>query len=138
MNNIKNAKNTNSLFRGGKTPTDRFWKKIKLEMIALILKDEFDFGKVYSIAEMTQIFSCGKSTAQKVLEALVDDKVLIGMKGVGFFVNNQDESLQDRLKTEYQDAMVQALDDYLFLCEKIGMSKEEIEREVEKRLSDRA
>ena len=106
-------------------------------MIALILKDEFDFGKVYSIAEMTQKFGCGKSTAQKVLEALVDERVLIGMKGVGFFVNNKDESLPDRLKAEYQEAMDQALDDYLFLCDKIGMTKEDIKREVEKRLSDR-
>lgn len=105
-------------------------------MIALILKNEFDYDKVFSIAEMTQIFGCGKSTAQKVLETLVKEKILTSMKGVGFFVNKKDESLQERLKKEYQIAIDQALDDYLTLCKNIGMSKEDMIAAIEKRLME--
>lgn len=133
MENQKNALKSTS--RGGKTTsTDKIWRRIKLEMIALILQNEFDYDKVFSIAEMTQIFGCGKSTAQKVLETLVKEKILTSMKGVGFFVNKKDESLRERLKKEYKAAMDQALDDYLSLCKNIGMSKEDIIVGIEKRM----
>ena len=103
-------------------------------MIALILQDNFDYDKVFSIAEMTKRFGCGKSTAQKVLETLVKERVLTSIKGVGFFVNKKDESLQERLNAEYQEAMEQALDDYLSLCKNIGMPKEDMIAAIEKRM----
>lgn len=134
MNNQKNIQNNKSFSGGGKTPTEKIWRKIKLEMIALILQNDFDYDKVFSIAEMTKRFGCGKSTAQKVLESLVKEKVLTSIKGVGFFVNKKDENLQERLKMEYQAAIDQALDDYLTLCKNIGMSKEDMIAAIEKRI----
>lgn len=125
MNNQKDSRNSNS--------TDKVWRKIKLEMIALILQNGFDYDKVYSIAEMTKKFGCGKSTAQKVLETLVKEKVLTSIKGVGFFVNKKDENLQERLKAEYQAAMDQVLDEYLLLSRQIGMTDDDIMAAVEKR-----
>lgn len=43
-------------------------------------------NRMPSIAEVADIYGCGKSTAQKVLDELCNDGILVRKKGVGYFI----------------------------------------------------
>lgn len=123
---------------GGKNLSDAIWKRVRLEMIALILKGEFEngqiYGKTYSLTEMTQKFGCGKSTAQKVLDNMCDEKILYGVKGIGYFVNYREKGLVESLRKEYDEIMQCLLDEYISMGRKIGIDNRKFKEIVSGRL----
>lgn len=68
-------------------PSSVVWLDIKKQMEFGIIDGIYQTSeKVLSISEMASAYSCGKSTAQKVLEEMFDEGVLTKEKGRGYFV----------------------------------------------------
>lgn len=62
------------------------WPDIKSSIEADIFNGRYRDAIMPSIAETAAIYHCGKSTVQKVLEALCQDGILTRKKGVGYFI----------------------------------------------------
>lgn len=66
------------------------WQDIKsqveLDIVAGVYHQVNKPNKLPSISEMAQKYNCGKSTAQKVLEELCKDDIVLRKKGIGYFI----------------------------------------------------
>ena len=63
------------------------WADIKKQIEFAIIDGTYKNAcKMPSIAEVAEIYSCGKSTAQKVLEEMYNEGIITKQKGVGYFV----------------------------------------------------
>ena len=68
------------------------WIRIKDQIVSDILTGKYkpyiteNCGKLPSIVEIAEIYDCGRSTAQKVLNELCNSGILIRKKGVGYFI----------------------------------------------------
>lgn len=65
----------------------KIWTDIKKQIEFAIIDGTYKNAcKMPSIAEVAEIYSCGKSTAQKVLEEMYNEGIITKQKGVGYFV----------------------------------------------------
>ena len=69
-----------------------------------IISDEYGAGqRVPSIKKLAELYGIGTSTAQKILESLCADNVIIKTKGVGYFVK---PFVKDRLFHVHYEEML--------------------------------
>ena len=122
---------------GGYTYKQPFtiWEQVREDIIALIICDELRPGdKVLSLTEVSELYNCGRSTAQKALESLSEAEILYMVPGKGFFVNKA-EGLKEQLATEYKENMADTLRRYIAMGKNIKMTDEEILNEVKNHLN---
>jgi len=63
------------------------WLEIKSDLELKIINGTYKIaGRMPSISELTELYSCGDSTAQKVLESLYAEGLLTKKRGIGYFV----------------------------------------------------
>lgn len=66
------------------------WQNIKNQIEIDIIAGEYQKvdkpNKLPSISELAQKYNCGKSTAQKVLEELCKEEIVLNKKRVGYFI----------------------------------------------------
>lgn len=134
---IRKNEKTEHLFRGGvlyKHPST-IWEPIKTEIVAMILKGVLQRGdKITSIAETADKFNCSKSTAQKVLDALCEEKVLSKIHGKGYYVCYDIGERMDLLEENYMSEMDEILMRYISKAQKIGWGKDEILKKVQDKI----
>lgn len=102
------------------------WEQIKEEILASIICGDLQQGdKAPSLTEITINFNCSRSTAQKVLESLCEDKILYNVSGRGLFVNKTKEVIE-QATTEYKENMEYLVQRYITMAKRIKMTDEEI------------
>ena len=63
------------------------WTDIKKDMEFAIIDGRYKSAcKMPSISEVAELYLCGKSTAQKVLDEMCKEGTIIKRRGVGYFV----------------------------------------------------
>lgn len=63
------------------------WLEIKNDLELKIINGTYKIaGRMPSISELTELYSCGDSTAQKILESLYAEGLLTKKRGIGYFV----------------------------------------------------
>lgn len=79
------------------------WLDIKNDLELKIINGTYkSAGRMPSISELTEIYSCGDSTAQKVLEFLCTEGILTKKRGIGYFVK---PLCRDRLATKHLELL---------------------------------
>jgi len=62
------------------------WLDIKADIELKIIAGDYEVGEKLTISNISEVYSIGKTTAQKVLEALCTENIIINRKGIGYFV----------------------------------------------------
>lgn len=96
------------------------WLEIKNDLELKIINGTYkSAGRMPSISELTEIYSCGDSTAQKVLESLCAEGLLTKKRGIGYFVkplcrekliNKHMEALENRIMRLIKEAHLLEVD----------------------------
>ena len=93
-------KGTNEPF----SPNANLWLNVKKDIEAKIITGEFVAGgKIPTIVELGLQYNVGKTTAQKVVNALYDEGIIVKKVGIGCFVKPYvKEKLLERHKKELE------------------------------------
>lgn len=75
-----------------------------------------------SIADIARIYGCGKSTAQKVLNEMCNNGILIRKNGVGYFIK---PLVKDKLKNEQIREIKKELERITFNAKELGIIMED-------------
>lgn len=79
------------------------WLDIKNDLELKIINGTYkSAGRMPSISELTEIYSCGDSTAQKVLESLYIEGLLTKKRGIGYFLK---PLCRDKLVTKHMEML---------------------------------
>jgi len=69
------------------SPNANLWNDVKTDIELKIISGEYPVGKrLPSIAQVSDKYNVGTTTAQKVLESLCEEGTVIKKQGVGYFV----------------------------------------------------
>lgn len=71
-----------------------------------------------SIAEIAKIYGCGKSTAQKVLNEMCNNGILIRKNGVGYFIK---PLVKDKLRNEQIREIKKELERITYNAKELGI-----------------
>lgn len=101
--------------------------------IWLDIKDDFELkiirgvyksaSRVPSITELAEQYSCGESTAQKVLESLCKEDVLTKKRGVGYFLK---PFCKDKLIIKHKTTLQMDLQKVVWRAKLLGLNHEEL------------
>ena len=73
------------------------WQSVKADIEARIIRGEYKSGDlVPSITSMTEKYQIGRTTAQKILNSLCDEGIIVKRVGIGCFVAPK-TSVKDKL-----------------------------------------
>lgn len=103
------------------------WEKVKFKLETMIITDIYKSAhKVPSMAELSEMYKIGKSTAKKVLESMYKDGTLIKKRGVGYFVKPY---VKNKLIKKHTETINARLYNLIYLNKCIGRTEEEIKTE---------
>ena len=71
----------------GFSPNVNLWLDVKANVELDIISGVYEYGKrMPTIKQLADIYSIGETTAQKILDSLVDDEIITKIHGKGYFV----------------------------------------------------
>jgi DNA-binding GntR family transcriptional regulator len=77
------------------SPQNNIWLTVKKDLEAKIIAGKYSAGhRIPTIVELMEQYNIGKTTAQKVINALCNDGIIVKKVGVGCFVQ---PSVKERL-----------------------------------------
>lgn len=76
-----------------------------------------------SIAQIAEIYGCGKSTAQKVLNEMCNSGILIRKKGVGYFI---EPFVREKLKNKQRQDVQQNLIHIIYTAKELDIRMEDL------------
>lgn len=95
--------------------------KIEFDIIAGVYYQKDKPSKLPSISELAIKYNCGKSTAQKILDELCLEEVLLRKQGVGYFIKPfAKQHLFDNKLNVYEKKMLELVED----MKRLNISKE--------------
>ena len=95
----------------GFSPHINLWLDIKADIEIKIITGEYEPGmRVPSITQLAGLYNIGSTTAQKVLEALCDEKTIYKRQGVGYFVKPH---VRDKLAATHYTVLINRLSDVI-------------------------
>ncbi|MDD3946224.1 MAG: GntR family transcriptional regulator [Clostridia bacterium] len=105
------------------------WEAVKTDLEIKIMNGIYAAGeRLPTIVEMTEIYGIGNTTAQKIIDKLHEEDIIVKKMGVGCFVKPYvREKIRDKLRLILDDKIVSAID----YGNKLGVSKEEIIKQIE-------
>ena len=102
---------------------------VKHEIERSIIDGEYKAGeKIPTIAELQTMFSIGRSTAQKVIESLDEDGIIIRRVGKGCFVK---PFVREALTAEHKSLVQSAFDKAVRVGSEFGLSASDMKQIVE-------
>lgn len=86
------------------SPNANLWLSVKKDIEARIITGEYAAGsKIPTIVELVAQYKIGKTTAQKIINALYDEEIIFKRVGIGCFVRPYvREKLAERHKAELE------------------------------------
>ncbi len=110
------------------------WVDIKKEIEYAIINGTYkSASKMPSISEVSDKYSCGKSTAQKVLEEMFNDGIITKTKGVGYFVKPY---AKDILFEKYMNILQSELNQSIQTSLLLGLKEEQLKNKINDIISE--
>lgn len=96
------------------SPNNNIWLAVKSDIEAKIITGKYAVGhKIPTIVELMEQYNIGKTTAQKIINALYNDGIIVKKVGIGCFVKpfvkerlfeHHERDLEDRAKSTIEEA----------------------------------
>lgn len=97
------------------------WLDIKNDLEIKIINGTYkSAGRMPSISELTEIYSCGDSTAQKVLESLCTEGFLTKKRGIGYFLK---PLCRDKLVSKHMAMLEKRIENMIKEAHALNMDK---------------
>ncbi len=97
------------------------WLDIKNDLEIKIINGTYkSAGRMPSISELTEIYSCGDSTAQKVLESLCAEGLLTKKRGIGYFLK---PLCRDKLVSKHMAMLEKRIENMIKEAHALNMDK---------------
>lgn len=89
------------------------WLEIKKQLELAIIKGTYKSAEKFpSINEIKDLYSCGNSTAQKVLNAMYSEGIITKQKGIGYFVKPfVQKQLLEKYVAEWEKRFIQDINE---------------------------
>lgn len=108
------------------THPNTIWIDIKKQIEFAIINGTYKSAdKMPSITEVAELYDCGKSTAQKVLEEMFNEGYITKQKGVGYFVK---PFVRDKLIDKYMKIWEQDLSHSISDAKLLNVNIETLEK----------
>lgn len=93
------------------SPNVNVWLDVKEDIELKIISEEYKAGdQIPPIRKMAAIYNIGATTAQKVMEELYQDDIVVKKRGVGFFVKPYvKERLYRKHKAEFEKMLLKTI-----------------------------
>lgn len=104
------------------SPNANLWLFVKKDIEAKIITGEYEAGqKIPTIVELVEQYNIGKTTAQKIINALYDEGTIVKKVGIGCFVKPfVKEKLLEQHGKEFKQQAVNIVEEACLL----GFNKE--------------
>lgn len=104
------------------TPSANIWLAVKRDIEAKIITGEYAVGaKIPTIVELVEQYSIGKTTAQKIINALYDEGTIVKKVGIGCFVK---PFVKERLLEQHEKELERQIENAIAEAVLIGFDKE--------------
>lgn len=104
------------------TPSTNLWLVVKRDIEAKIITGEYAVGKkIPTIVELVEQYNIGKTTAQKIINALYDEGTIVKKVGIGCFVK---PFVKERLLEQYEKELEKQVKNVIEEAFLIGLDKE--------------
>lgn len=106
------------------------WLKIKRDLEVKIIKGYYKSAtKLPSLSEMSELYACGESTAQKVMDCMCREGTLVKRRGIGYFLKPLSA---DKLVKQHVKTMEINLEQCIRDARSLGISKDLLEQTAQK------
>ena len=111
------------------SPNANLWLFVKRDIEAKIITGEYEAGqKIPTIVELVEQYNIGKTTAQKIINALYDEGTIIKKVGIGCFVKPfVKEKLSEQHSKELKQQALNIVEEACLL----GFNKEYVMKLIE-------
>ena len=111
------------------SPNVNLWLDVKKDIESKIVTEEYTAGsKIPTIVELCEQYNIGKTTAQKVINTLYDEGIIVKKVGIGCFVKPYiKEKLLERHRYEFEQYIKGAVDEAFLL----GFDREYVMKLIE-------
>lgn len=104
------------------TPSANIWLVVKRDIEAKIITGEYAVGtKIPTIVELVEQYNIGKTTAQKIINALYDEGTIIKKVGIGCFVK---PFVKERLLEQHEKELEKQIKNAIAEAVLLGFDKE--------------
>lgn len=102
------------------------WVAIKEDLELKIIQGDISAGdRMLSITELADMYDVSKSTAQKVLESMAEEDVLVKRRGIGFFVKPY---MKDYIRQKHIDKLKNLINDVSEYAGYLSLTDEELQK----------
>lgn len=110
------------------------WETIKFKLEVKIINGTYKSAdKVPSMAELSEMYGIGKSTAKKVLESLYEEGIITKKRGVGYFVK---PLTRNKLKGKHLKKLDGGLKEYILMAKEMKIEKELLNDKIKKLIDE--
>ncbi len=106
------------------------WLIVKRDIETKIITGEYEAGKkIPTIVELVEQYHIGKTTAQKVINALNDEGTIIKKVGIGCFVK---PFVKEKLLAQHKKEIEKKIENFVIESLFLGISKEYVTQLIDK------